>query len=132
MRGYPLPFDPADPAVKKVGTYKVINGQDIDPIKRSASNASLGSGNNNNSNNNNIVTTNGPNKPNTGYQSDGEGYRKENNRFGGEFTDTFFIILPCHVLLIYETSVRLSILSFCQKRFRSLGPEKYSHERSNC
>lgn len=75
VRGYPLPFDPSDPAVKKVGTYKVINGQD-DAMKRSASNASLGSGNNNNANN-------GPNKPNSGYQSDGEGYRKENNRLGG-------------------------------------------------
>lgn len=81
VRGYPLPFDPTDPAVKKVGTYKVVNGPDDDPMKRSASNASLG--NNNNNNNDPSNYSNGPNKPNSGYQSDGEGYRRDNNRLGG-------------------------------------------------
>jgi len=75
VRGYPLPFDPADPSVKKVGTYKIVNAEDI---QRSPSSTSLGPSNGNNTVNRNQR----PEKANSGYNSDGEGFKKE-NRLGG-------------------------------------------------
>lgn len=91
VRGYPLPFDPADPAVKKVGTYKVINSEDIN---RSPSSNSIGE----------ISTGTMPNNvqenKSNGYSSDGDGIRRD-NRLGGVFClqPAFFnVIRLCYFL----------------------------------
>ena len=74
VRGYPLPFDPADPAVKKVGTYKVINAEEIN---RSPSSASTG-----NPSSTNTLPKNLQDNKSNGYSSDGEGIRRD-ARLGG-------------------------------------------------
>lgn len=85
VRGYPLPFDPADPAVKKVGTYKVINGEEIN---RSPSSTSIG---NPSATNTLPKNTQQYNKSN-GYSSDGEGIRRD-ARLGGKPISIFINLI---------------------------------------
>lgn len=72
VRGYPLPFNPSDPDVKKVGSQGMSNGQDS--IRRSASNISLGPKENGGSR--------GMMNNKSGYLSDGEGYKRNPERPG--------------------------------------------------
>lgn len=78
-----MPFNPSDPDVKKVGSQGMSNGQDS--IRRSASNNSLGPKENGGSR--------GMMNNKSGYLSDGEGYKRNPERPGGEFFFSFFILL---------------------------------------
>lgn len=80
LRGYPLPFDSTDPAIKKVGSYsKSVNGDDL---KRTASSTSLGS------------------RHNTGYNSDGESIRRDgNNRLGAATPVAFRSGVPQYAVI---------------------------------
>lgn len=92
VRGYPLPFDPADPAVKKVGTYKVINGEEIN---RSPSSTSIG-------NPNTLPRNSQQDNKSNGYNSDGEGIRRD-ARLGGKliFPSLYNFVCKNYLLFLF-------------------------------